>query len=215
MSVTSSLRHSLVAGLASLGLAAVASAHQPYLTTSRVTPVTNPDVSQAFYAELKGQPDEYRFSLAEPLLLYLNVLVPDIPGAHPDYSAELRLKTTSGDSLVRVLDGAGSHWTVFHEPFANDNYLQGPELRERMPPGDYLVRVSSPGNQGKYVLAIGERESFPPAEIARVIGVMPSLKRYFGKSAWTAYFNYTGLFIGATAVVAAGIVVLGVSLARR
>ena len=43
---------------------------------------------------------------------------------------------------------------------------------------------------------------------------MPALKRS-GKSAWTACFNYTGLFIGVTAVAVAGIVVLLVSLARR
>jgi hypothetical protein len=177
--------------------------------------VTSPDVSQAFYAELKGQPDEYRFTLDKPLLLYLNVLVPKIPGVHQDYSAELYRKTASGDSLVHVLDGTNSNWTVFHEPVANDDYFQGPEFREQTPPGDYVARVSCPGNRGKYVLAVGERESFPPAEMVRVISVMPALKRYFDKPVWTAYFNYTGLFISATAVVIAGVVVLVVSLARR
>jgi hypothetical protein len=196
-------------------MVAAASAHQPHLATGRMTLVTNPDVSQAFYAELKGQPDEYQFTLDKPLLLYLNVLVPKIPGVHQDYSAQLYRKNASGDSLVCILDGTNSDWTVFHEPVANDDYFQGPEFREQTRPGDYVVRVSCPGNQGKYVLAVGERESFPPAEMARVIGVMPALKRYFGKPAWTAYLNYTGLFVGATLVVVAGVVVLVVSLTRR
>ena len=213
--MTALLRRALLAGLVALGSAATASAHQPHLVTGRVTGVTNPDVSQAFYAELKGQPDEYRFTLTKPLLLYLNVLVPRIPGVHEDYTAELCRKTATGESLVGVMDGTSYNWTVFHEPVANDDYFQGPEFREQTPPGDYVVRVSCPGNQGKYVLAVGERESFPPAEMVRVIGVMPALKRYFGKPVWTAYFNYTGLFIGVTAVVVAGVVVLAVSLARR
>jgi len=190
-------------------------AHQPHMAVGRTTLVANPDVSQAFYAELKGQPDEYLFSLTEPLLLFLNVLVPDIPGVHEDYTVQLFRRTSSGDSLVRTLDGTNADWTQFHEPVANDDYLQGPEFHEPTAPGDYVVRVSCPGNQGKYVLAIGERESFPPGEITRVIGVMPALKRYFGKSPATAYFNYTGLFLGVTAGVVAGIVVLIVSLANR
>jgi hypothetical protein len=180
-----------------------------------MTLVTDPDVSQAFYAELKGQPDEYRFTLAKPLPLYLSVLVPKIPGAHENYSAELYRKTAAGDSLVGILGGTNSKWSDFHEPFANDDYFQATEYREPMPPGDYTVRVSCPGNQGKYVLAIGERESFPPSTIVRLVGVMPALKRYMGKSVLTSYFNYTGIFLGATIVVVAGIAVLVVSLARR
>ena len=196
-------------------MTAVTSAHQPHLTTGRTTQVTNPDVSQAFYAELKGQPDEYRFTLAEPLLLFFNILVPKIPGVHQDYSAELSRKTSSGDSLVGGLDGTNAKWTDFHEPFANNDYFQGPEFREPTPPGDYVIRVSCPGNQGKYVLTMGERESFPPSTIVRLVGVMSGLKRYVGKSVLTSYFNYTGILLGATIVVVSGIAVLVVALARR
>jgi hypothetical protein len=213
--MASLLRRALLAGLVSLGAGAVASAHQPHLVTGRVTTVTNPDVSQAFYAELKAQPDEYLFSLTEPLLLYLNILVPDIPGVHEDYTAQLFRRTDSGDSLLRTLDGTNADWTLFHEPVVNDDYFKGPESREMTGPGEYLVRISCPANRGKYVFAVGERESFPPGEIVRVIGVMPALKRYFGKSPATAYFNYTGLFLGVTAVVVAGVVVLIASLANR
>ncbi len=177
--------------------------------------VTEPDVSQAFYAELKGLPDEYRFTVAQSLPLYLGILVPKIPGAHEDFSAEMYRKTASGDSLVGVLGGTSSEWTNFHEPFANDDYFQATEYREPMLPGNYAVRVSCPGNQGKYVLAIGERESFPPSTIVRLIGIMPALKRYMGKSVLTSYFNYSGIFLGATIVVVAGIAVLVVALARR
>ena len=193
----------------------VAYAHQPKFPDEGVTVVTDPDVSQAFYGEFAGEPALYRIEVPDSLLLYVAVLVPNMPMVAKDVSAEVFVETDSVPETVAVLDAAASTWQPFHEPFANDDYFQGPEARTRVGPGDYMVRVTRPGNQGKYVLAIGERESFPPRVIARVIGDMPRLKRYFGKSPWTAYFNRSGLFLGTVAVAVAGVVTLVVLLAGR
>jgi len=42
-----------------LSAGAVAFAHQPRLVESDFTLIESPEVSQAFYAELKGKPDYY------------------------------------------------------------------------------------------------------------------------------------------------------------
>lgn len=74
--------------------------------------------------------------------------------------------------------------------------------------------MSSPDNLGKYVLVGGEKESFPPGEMARTLAVIPKLKKgYFDKPAWTAYLNRVGLFLGGTIAVVAGIVIGVVLLA--
>lgn len=122
----------------------------------------------------------------------------------------------SGPRPVVRLGGPGTGWRDFYEPFANDRYRQGPEYRARVPAGRYLVRVSSPDNLGKYALAIGERESFPPEEIVRTYSVLPGLKRdFFGKSPVTALSSFSGAALVVGAVAVAGAAVLVVRLARR
>jgi hypothetical protein len=201
------LAHGIVAG--------TAEAHQPRFPGQGVTIVNDPDVSQAWYAQLNGKPAEYRVEVPDSLLLYVSLLVPRISLVTEDYTAVVSNESNGASDVVFVLDGPNSTWTDFFEPFAGDHYWQGPEKRLKVGPGTYKIVVSNPGNKGKYVLAIGERESFPPGEIARLVGQMPKLKRYFGKSVLTSYFNYTGIFVGVTAAVVAGVVVLIVLLAHR
>lgn len=205
----------MLAGVAVTGAVGAVLAHQPKFPDEGVTHVANPNVSQAYYGELDGEPALYRVEAPESLLLYVGVMVPNLPYVTRDVSAEVLVETDSVPATVAVLDAAAWNWQTFHEPVANDDYFQGPEVRTRVGPGSYTVRVTRPGNRGKYVLVIGERESFPPGEIVRVIGVMPRLKRYFDKPAWMAYWNGVGLFVGLAATAVVGTVVLAVILARR
>jgi hypothetical protein len=187
-------------------------AHQPHIARDSVTVVTKPEVSKAYYAELAGGPATYQISTTDSFEFYVNLLAPDVPGAETDFVADV----TGPNGLVVRIGGDGTEWGRFHEPFGNDTYLKGPEFRTRLPAGDYTVVVTSPDNRGKYVLAIGERESFPPAEIARTMATMPDVKGFFGKPRASAYTSPFVLGIGiATAAVVAGVVVLVVYLARR
>lgn len=197
-------------------LAGTAFAHQPRFPDEGMTEVRNPEVSQAFYAELKGEPDLYCIADKDPFQLYVQLLVPDIPDVTTDYVAELFSGSDTNRKVIARLDGPAAEWTEFFEPFAGDRYFTGPEFSTLVGPGDYFVEVTSPDNLGKYVLVVGRAESFPPVEIARTLGMMPKLKKdYFGKPAYTAFFNYIGACIGLGTVVVVGIVVGIVLLARR
>ena len=210
--VSSALRNSL----ALLLLAGTGLAHQPRFPEPGTTVVRHPEISQAFYAELTGSPQLYRIESPDSFRLYVQLLVPDIPGVTLDYSADIFTMAPAGREPVARLDGPAAEWSEFFEPFAGDNYFTGPEIERPAGPGDWFVEVTSPDNAGKYVLVVGQGESFPPGEIARTLGVLPKLKRdYFGKPAASAYWNYIGLFIGGSALVVAGIVVGIVLLARR
>ena len=190
--------------LLSLLAAGTAYAHQPRLVDDRPSiEVKNPEISQAFYARLAGNPQSYYIRSDVPLRLYVNLLVPDIAGIDTDYEAVISRETGSGGEVVARLDGKAYEWRPFFEPFGGDHYLLGPEYDEPMPAGTYIVTVSSPDCAGKYALAIGKIEKFPPKEIARTIVALPQLKKYFGKSPWTAYFNLSGAFL----LVAVGAVV--------
>jgi len=63
--------------------------HQPRIVSEEVTQIENPEVSQAFYAELKGKPDYYQIKSEEPFKLYVGILVPDLEGIDKDVSAEI------------------------------------------------------------------------------------------------------------------------------
>jgi hypothetical protein len=166
----------LMSTLVALGASGTAYAHQPYLVTDTgATRVDRPEVSKAFYAELSGEPAVYEIVSPESFDLYINILVPDEVGIPTDLSVTV----TRGPDTIALLEGPAHGWMKFYEPFGGDSYLMGPEQRLRVGPGAYIATVMRPGNDGRYVLVVGEREEFSLKEITRVIGLMPRLKRDF------------------------------------
>jgi hypothetical protein len=169
-------------------------AHQPRLIGNETKViVTLPEISKAYYGNLTGKPATYDIEAREAFSLYVNILVPDIEGIEKDFSVKILKKGT----VISHLDGNSHEWTKFHEPFAGDYYYRGPEYAEIQDPGHYEIQVYSPDNQGKYVLAVGDREAFPFRELVKTYIVLPRLKSdFFGKSPLLAYSNIMGIFLG-------------------
>ncbi|MEO0115055.1 MAG: hypothetical protein ABIK93_06220 [candidate division WOR-3 bacterium] len=163
--------------------------------------IQNPEISQAFYGELTGSPHYYQINAEKEFKLYLNILVPDIKGARTDFSVEV----SKGKELN--LNGKGFVWQKFFEPFGGDHYLKGPEYEARVEKGEYLIKVYNDDNFGKYVLAVGDIESFPPRAMIQAFFAMPRLKKFFNKSPFTTYFNRIGLYTLTASVIVGGIVV--------
>lgn len=76
----------------------------------------------------------------------------------------------------------------WYEGFAKDDYMKGPEYgenfksTEKLSAGSYQIKVFNEENEGKYVLAVGDVESFPANEIIKALFVVPYLKiLFFGK----------------------------------
>lgn len=157
-------------------------AHQPRLTESRQTFVTDPEISKAYYGKLNGEPDVYFIQAADAFDLYVNVLVPDIEGQKKDVSAVI-MKDGNAETPIAVLDGNTYEWKQFYEPFGADAYWMGPEYKARADAGSYEIRVSSTNNDSKYSLAIGEIEAFDSQEGMNALTVIPTLKKnFFNKS---------------------------------
>ncbi len=171
-------------------------AHQPRMVSGIRLNQTNPmmihkpEVSQVFYGELTGEPDYYALYSETEFTLYLQILSPKIQNTEKDFSAEV----SKGIQQVGLLNGPDSSWTEFYEPFAGDDYWRGPEYQEPHAQGQYLIKIYSPDNKGKYALVVGQVESFPIEEWGKLILAMPRLKSYFGKSVWLSFFNLIGLF---------------------
>ena len=192
-------------------------AHQPYLVSSgaRVVEVKDPEVSKAYYSILQGEPQYYEIKSATAFQLYLNILIPAVPQTNRNMLVEVFQNNESGAKLY-TLDGSKFNWTPFFESFARDNYFKGPELRAKALAGTYLIKVSSSDNQGRYSLAVGETESFPPAEILRSLLVLPQIKeQIFNKPAISAFFNIFGLFVWVPLILLIVLVIVIVYLVKR
>jgi len=153
----------------------LASAHQPRITESRQTQVPSPEVSKAYYGKLTGVPDVYTIEAKQAFNLYVGVLVPDIAGQKKDVSAVV----LKDGKQIAVLDGVTFAWKQFFEPFGYDTYWQGPEYKARADVGIYEIRVTSPNNDSKYSLAIGEIEKFDGKEGLNALTLIPQIKKNF------------------------------------
>lgn len=192
-------RGSIAAILALLIFAsAPAHAHQPRIafgsrhTEKNPIIVEKPEISKAYYGELRGEPDYYKISSEKPFNLYLNILAPDEKGARTDTRVDLILYGRK----VFTLAADPKDWKIFYEHFARDSYVRGPEFHSALGEGVYLVKVYNSDNMGKYALAIGDIESFPIDETIKTAFTLPSIKRhFFNKPAYTAFLNPVGLFL--------------------
>ncbi|MEK6856296.1 MAG: hypothetical protein AABX66_04025 [Nanoarchaeota archaeon] len=198
-------RGSLIFIILCIFLISIVCAHQPRLVFDKTSNIespfiiNNPEISQAFYGNLKGQEDFYQIYSDKPFNLYLNILSPAITGATKDFN----LLILKDNKYFANLSAKDSNWTLFHEKFANDDYYKGPEFQENVSSGTYIIEVSSLqgeldafANSGKYSLAVGQIESFQFKEALNTELSLPKLKSgFFDKSPLTAYFNVLGLFL--------------------
>lgn len=174
----------------------IARAHQPRIVEGTVINVVDPEVSKAYYGTLSGQPHVYKISSDKPFSLYAGVLVPDRPGQKKDVSAAVvKMEPVAGamasppvtaSTSLANLDGKSFKWEPMYEEFGADNYFKGPEFKQQVPAGNYEIRVSSPDNDSRYSLAVGEIEAFDLAETVNALTVIPKLKSdFFGSSPFT------------------------------
>jgi len=176
------------------------SAHQPRLevgvNSSMTNPIVvqNPEISQAFYGNLNGQPDYYKITSNKTFELLVNILVPQSPGISSDFiSANI---TDSSGKTIAMLGGNQSSWTPMFEEFGGDYYLQGPMFDQNVSAGTYYIKVFNQNNTGKYSLATGAIEAFPPDESLKALVSIPMLKeQIFGKPITTLFFEFVGIIL--------------------
>ncbi len=166
------------------------SAHQPRIVYSQPgdIQINNPEISQAFYDELKGKPRDYFINSSKDFALYINLLVPEEANRNGRYSANIFLVNDSGAEQIGSMDGASFEWKEFYEEFGRDYYLKGPELTKEVPAGKYKIEIYSKDNQGKYVLAVGQKESYDIQSILNIYWQLPLLKVSFFKTSVLQFF---------------------------
>lgn len=167
------------------------SAHQPRVEDSNTIYVDNPEISKAYYTELKDEVHTYFIDSNTDFNLYVNILV--------SYDSDRRdfiVDIYENENLLKSLNNEKYNWTYFNEPIAGDEYWMGPEYDVKANAGNYKIVVSSSDNTGKYVLATGKIEKFGFIDTVRTIAVLPKIKSdFFDKPSLSAYNNKFGFFL--------------------
>lgn len=171
----------------------VISSHQPRIIheSSLTNPVfiDNPEISKAYYGILNGSAHYYKIYSNQTFLFYVNILSPNVTDSRIDFSVDL----IKDNQTIYTLNG--NNWTLFYEEFGKDYYLMGPEYETNLSAGIYYLKVYNSDNFGRYSLAVGKTESFPPKEIINALYLSPTLKeKFFDKSPFSAFLNVFSLF---------------------
>lgn len=163
------------------------SAHQPNYVDKQITIADNePEISKAYYGELTGTPAEYTIISKNNFSMYASILSPDIVGAQKNYQVQI---LDSSNTVVATLNNPLVTWQHWYETFGGDWYWQGPEFKQDFPGGTYKVVVTNANNKGKYVLAIGEVESFPVSKTLHTVSELYKTKTEFFGKPWYSIFG--------------------------
>lgn len=136
-----------------------------------------------------NQPEHYSFKLLEDSSVYLGILVPENNNKAEELSAMVISINPPLSSVPLRLDGKDFIWTKYYEEFAGDNYFKGPDIKKELGAGEYTIVVTSRNNIGKYVLVIGEKESFSFNESIKTLLRLPALKMVFFETSFFTIFS--------------------------
>ncbi len=176
-----------------LAMSMPAMAHQPVVSDGKEYPVEapfeieEPEISKAFYAELNGEPHYYRIVSDVPFRFYAGVTVPKIDGCPLAQRFSFDVLDDKLEPIVAA-DGEKFEWWPWYENFGKKWYWVGPEVGaefksdREFAAGKYFIRVFNAANEGRYVLAVGDIESFTPDVVAKTMIVIPGINRDFWDS---------------------------------
>jgi len=196
-----------------LGLAPNVLAHKPQIIYSQSgdIQISSPDVSQAFYDELKGSSRYYFIDSPKDFDLSINLLVPAFANKTGRYSAKVFSITGDKEQQIMLYDGSKFGWNEYYESFGRDYYLKMSEtdLESPITAGKYKIEVFSENNRGKYVFTIGKKEAFDAQSVLNIYWQLPLLKLIFFKTSVLEFF-FTPFGIAGVGAIGAVLVILAV-----
>ncbi|MDC0057019.1 hypothetical protein OAJ74_02580 [Alphaproteobacteria bacterium] len=147
-------------------------AHQPKLinyspSSNNPHQVVDPEISKAYYSELKGNAHYYKITSNKEFLFYAGILSPKVNDSYKWLSLDVLDKD---ENTIYQADGSNFDWKAWYEPYARDYYWKGPEIGMdtngefktsfALKAGTYTIKVYNEDNLGHYSLAVGEAEFF-------------------------------------------------------
>ena len=97
-------------------------AHQPklvYQSPTKENPfkVNDPEISKAFYGQLKGVPHYFKIDSDRQFLFYTGILSPKVNSTYQSLSLDVIDKN---NTIIFQADGESFQWNAWYEPYARD-----------------------------------------------------------------------------------------------
>jgi len=188
--------------------------HQPnFVQNKSVVFDSEPTLSKAYYGTLNNQPTVYNIYSTSTFDMYVNLLSPDIPETLKDFTITIR---DDKKNIIKTVSSNSSEWIRWYEEFGGDWYFKGPEFKEQFQPGMYTISVQNQTNTGRYVLAIGEIESFPINQFTNTITQLYRIKTLFFNEPWYGiYYGIIGKYLFLSSIILVFILVVIISITIR
>lgn len=153
------------------------------------TQILNPEVSQRFFDELKGEPKNYIINSDKDFILNVSLLIPEPTTKDNGFYLEVYSVENGQDSvLVPAIDFTLDNWQEEYDSFGRDFYLKNFDTEQNFASGDYKIKVWSENNQGKYILAMGQKEPSRILPFLNLYWQVPWLKMTFLKTSVLQFF---------------------------
>jgi dipeptidase E len=149
--------------------------------------INYPEISQFFYDELKNSPRKYLINSDEEFNLNASILVPQAVNKKGRYFAKLVQQRDGKELEIAELSGSVG-WSDFYSEFDREWYFKGPELRQTLSAGNYILEIYSEENKGRYVLNIGENKVFEIKQILNSFWQLPWMKMTFSGTGVEQFF---------------------------
>ncbi len=162
-------------------------AYVPVFASKEGVMVSEPIRAHRFFGELLEESAVFRFSLKEGGIIYLNLMTPASVNSSGKFDAVI--VNESAGTVTAILEAGALDWQSYRDPYIGEDFIRGPELNMSVPAGEYRVVVTSPGNVGKFVLQIGQEESFSIGDYFALYKMGPTLKRDFFETTQISFFT--------------------------
>jgi hypothetical protein len=158
--------------------------------------------SADLFGKLDGFPHTFEFDVTQALPLKAIVFVHDTEDQKNDASIIVVKKERRGVSEIGRTKAKEASWTASKDAVLVESFRQGGALEASLEPGSYILEVSSPNNDAKYRLAIGN----PHRGYFENIKALFQVKRLYDTSYLSAvlspllYIPFLGIFVVALAL---------------
>lgn len=119
---------------------------------------TNPQTERTLLGSLEGFPDMYEVQSAEAFTLTLQLAAVPTESV-PQFSGLIIRVLDEGIEEVGRFRSVDTEWELQGNPATGLTEAVGPRYEAELPAGTYRIEVSTPSNQGKYLLTLGTEDS--------------------------------------------------------
>lgn len=149
-----------------------------------ITLIDDPELSQAFFGELKNFPHTYEIHADKSFTLYTQIRVPELESSKNNVSGIIIKEQKKGrvEEVARFL-AQDAPWTVHRDSLIGETYREGAQFEKELGPGVYRLEVHTPDNLEKYVLRVGKNEDMNIGYF-ELLGRIIAVKDFYETSAF-------------------------------